>query len=296
MILNEIYCCALGDFKNWRQYRGESTDSWAASVGSDGQWTGAANFLGNPVFFKENCMHQVLVSSSGAHQVQETVCRGVQKGSSKSVVVVNETLFYKSRNDVCIWQGSFPTEISAALGESRYYDASAGTFAGKYYISMHDEDGAWNLFVYDIAKQLWIREDNLHVLQFATVDDELYAVDADTNDLLALNGTVGTTEETLNWEAVTGVLTYEYPDRKYLSRFNIRLRMAPGGEAQVFLQYNDDGTWQSGGSVSARRDYGSVVLPIRPRRCDYLKMKIVGTGETEILSISRVLEIGSDMR
>ncbi len=52
--LNEVYCCALGDFRNWRQYMGAATDSWTASVGSDGPWTGAAAYLGSPVFFKEN--------------------------------------------------------------------------------------------------------------------------------------------------------------------------------------------------------------------------------------------------
>lgn len=64
--INELYCCALGDFKNWNQYLGLSTDSWRASVGSDGVWTGAVNYLGSPVFFKENCIHRISVSSSGA--------------------------------------------------------------------------------------------------------------------------------------------------------------------------------------------------------------------------------------
>ena len=82
--VNEIYCSALGDFRNWRQYQGLSTDSWAASVGSDGVWTGAVNYLGHPVFFKENVIHRVTISSVGAHQIDETICRGVQKGSSKS--------------------------------------------------------------------------------------------------------------------------------------------------------------------------------------------------------------------
>lgn len=73
--VNEIFCCALGDFKNWRQFQGLSTDSWNASVGSDGPWTGAVNYLGSPMFFKENTIHTVTVSPLGAHRVAETVCR-----------------------------------------------------------------------------------------------------------------------------------------------------------------------------------------------------------------------------
>ena len=33
--LNELYASALGDFKNWNQFMGLSTDSWRASAGSD---------------------------------------------------------------------------------------------------------------------------------------------------------------------------------------------------------------------------------------------------------------------
>lgn len=78
--LNEIYCCALGDFKNWSQYLGLSTDSWRASVGSDGAFTGAAGYLGQPVFFKENCIHRVTVSAAGAHTVGETALPGRPEG------------------------------------------------------------------------------------------------------------------------------------------------------------------------------------------------------------------------
>ena len=84
--LNEIYGCALGDFKNWRQFQGLSTDSWTASVGSDGPWTGAVNYLGSPMFFKENNIHKVTVSPYGAHRLTETVCRGVQQSRAATGV------------------------------------------------------------------------------------------------------------------------------------------------------------------------------------------------------------------
>ena len=292
--INEIYCCALGDFKNWNQFRGLSTDSWAASVGSDGQWTGAVNYLGSPVFFKEGRIHQVGISAVGAHTIQETVCRGVQKGSHKSLIVVNETLYYKSRVDVCAWQGGFPVGVSDALGDGKYYDAAAGAFGGRYFLSMRDGGNVWSLFVYDADKGLWCREDALHVLQFAKVDDELYAIDADENKLLALNGTQGAPEVSLSWEAVTGVIGYEYPDRKYISRFDIRLRMDGNAGAAVFIEYDSNGVWIDSGII-ARSGLGTVMLPIRPRRCDHLKIKIAGTGAAEILSIAKILELGSDV-
>ena len=291
--LNEIYCCALGDFKNWRQYMGLSTDSWTASVGSDGPWTGAVNYLGCPTFFKENRIHRVAVSSIGAHAVSETVCRGVQEGSAQSLQVVNETLFYKSRNDVCIYQGGFPQSISQPLGDEVYTDAAAGAAGDRYYISMRGAGGKYSFFVYDIRHGLWMREDELHAVAFARLGDELYALTGD-GTLLALLGTVGEKEPYIAWEAETGLLTYQHPDRKYVSRFNLRLNMEEGAELSVWLMYDSDGTWVRQGRIRMKGTR-TVTLPIRPRRCDHLRMKLVGKGEVRLYSIAKILTYGSDV-
>ena len=291
--VNEIYCSALGDFKNWRQYLGLSTDSWAGSVGSDGQWTGAVTYLGHPTFFKENRIHMVTVSAQGAHSLDETVCRGVQKGSHKSLQVVGETLYYKGRSGVFAWQGGFPTCVSDALGEELYYDAAAGAFGERYYISMRGADGVWQFFVYSIKKGLWIREDHLQATDFCACDDELYCLDV-SGRLLALNGTDGEAETTLSWMAESGILYYEYPDHKYVSRYNIRLRMEEGAQVHVYLQYDSEGPWRLSGTIRSKGT-GTVTLPIRPRRCDHLKLRLEGQGEVRIFSIARILEVGSDV-
>ena len=291
--LNEIYCCALGDFKNWRQYQGLSTDSWTASVGSDGQWTGAISYLGHPVFFKENRVHTVTVSPVGAHRIDETACSGVQKGSAKSLCVVGETLYYKGRSDVLAWQGGFPTPVGQALGDARYSGAVGGAFGGKYYLSMQGEDSKWNLFVYDTKKALWYREDSLHAVDFAAVGDELWCLDAQ-NRLIAMNGTEGTKETVLPWRFETGRLTFEYPDRKYLGRCDLRLTMDSTGWAQVFLEYDSSGVWMPGGYIRLTGT-GSVSVPIRPRRCDHFRICLEGQGEMKLFSITKVLEVGSDV-
>ena len=290
--LNEIYCCALGDFKNWRQYLGLSTDSWTASVGSDGPWTGAVNYLGYPMFFKENRIHRVSISATGAHQIAETVCRGVQEGCAKSLQVVNEKLLYKSRADVCMYQGSFPESISEPLGEERYSDAVAGSIGDRYYVSMQNQSGAWDLFVFDLKRGLWVREDELHALGFASLGDELYCLT--DNAMLALMGTDGEIEPCVRWMAETGMQYYQYPDRKYVSRFNIRLRMEEGAEIDVYLMYDSSGEWVRQGRIKMKGTR-TVTLPIRPRRCDHLQMRLVGKGDVTLYSIARILSVGSDV-
>ena len=290
--LNEIYCCALGDFKNWRQYMGLSTDSWTASVGTDGPWTGCVNYLGMPIFFKDNHMHKVGISATGAHQLTDMPCRGVQQGSSKSLVVVNETLLYKNRAGVCAYQGGFPSMISAQFGEQLFTDAVAGTVGDKYYISMTDGK-QWYLLVYDVRRGLWIHEDDLHVTSFAALGDELYAISYD-NGLLALNGTEGDLEPFVEWEAETGMLYYQMPDRKYVSRFNVRLFMEEGAELDIFMEYDSNGEWKRQGRIK-KRGTNTVTVPIRPRRCDHCRIKIVGKGEVKLYSIAKILVYGSDV-
>ena len=296
--LNEIYCCALGDFKNWRQYLGIATDSWTASIGSDGAWTGAVNYMGYPTFFKENCIHRVAISAEGAHQLIETECRGVQAGSDKSLQIVGETLFYKSRTDVCAWQGGFPQGVSDALGDVKYYDAVAGSFGSKYYISMRDANSNWHLFVFDSAKNLWIREDDLHAKCFAAVDDELYCISSEiqtlttVTKLLALNGTVGTAESAIEWKAESGLQYYQFPDMKYVSRYNFRMRCS--GTVKLYIEYDSSGTWIESGQISAMSAFDTITIPVKPRRCDHLRFKLEGTGEMRLYSIARVYEIGSD--
>ena len=292
--LNEIYCSALGDFRNFRQYLGLSTDAWTVSVGSDGPWTGAVNYLGSPTFFKENRIHRVSVSSGGAHRLEETVCRGVQRGSHKSLCVVGETLLYKSRTEVCAWQGGFPQSVSGALGEKNYYEAVAGSIGEKYYISMRDDAEVWNLFVYDLGKGLWYREDGLHALCFARCGDSLLCIDARTGKLWDLQGAAGEQETPISWLAETGVQSYETPDRKCLTRFDFKLQLARGGWMKVFLNYDSGEDWLPAGEIEGR-GLETVLLPVRPRRCDHLRLRLEGEGELRLFSITRKLRKGSDL-
>lgn len=318
--VNEIYCCALGDFRNWSQYLGLSTDSWRASCGSEGSWTGCINYMGTPTFFKDNRIHPVSVSSVGAHQVGDIPARGVQRGCSKSLAVVQETLFYKSVDGVMAYQGGLPVSVSAALGDVQYYYAAAGSYGHRYYISMKDDRspkydvGNWNLFVYDAGRGLWMREDSLHVSQFVTIGSNLlgmceeYEVNKSTgivdtfSSIKLLNdgepGKQWTEEEPVRWAAETGIQHYEYPDKKYVSRYNVRLYMEKGAEVRLFIEYDSKGTWIYEGKIKAgdvmTDNTGTATVPVRPRRCDHLRIRLAGTGDVKILSIVRVLQKGSD--
>ena len=294
--VNEIYASKLGDFKNWNCFMGVSTDSYAASVGSDGPFTGAITFLGHPMFFKEDCVHKIYGHYPSNFQIQTTVCRGVQPGCSRSLTVVNEMLYYKARSAICAYDGSLPVEVSSALGDISYSNAVAGHLGNKYYVSMEDSEKKHHLFVYDTKKGMWHREDDTQVVVFCHFRGNLYYIDyAAPNCLKVVRGEDERVFEdaTYQWEAVTGIIGTDSPDKKYISRMDVRMSLEIGTEVMFFAEYDSCGDWEHLFTMTGSR-LGSFAVPLRPKRCDHLRLKIVGKGEAKIYSICKTVEQGSD--
>ena len=288
-VVNEIYCSKLGDFKNWNSFMGISTDSWVGSVGTDGPFTGAITYLGYPLFFKENVLHKVFISDVGAHGIQDTACRGVQKGSHRSLAIVNETLYYKARSGICAYDGSLPVEASYPLGNESYSDAVGGAHSNKYYISMKDAAGTWNLFVYDASKGMWHKEDNLKVDAFCSCRGEMYAISG--NQIITMQGSA---EKTVKWMAQTGPIGTDSPDMKYISKLTIRMSMELGTRVRFLVQYDSIGGWDHICTLTGK-NLRSFSVPIQPRRCDHFRLRIEGEGEARIYSITKTIEQGSDI-
>jgi hypothetical protein len=291
-VVNEIYASKLGDFKNWNCYAGISTDSYAVTVGSDGQFTGAITHLGYPIFFKETCMHKVYGNYPANYQVQTTACRGVQKGCERSLAIVNEILYYRSHHAVCAYDGSVPVEVSAALGDQAFGDAVAAAHGNRYYISLrHAGENRRSLFVYDTARGLWHREDALPVTHFCSCRERLYCATED-GKILVLLGEEG--DEQVPWMLETGILGGSLPERNYLLKLSLRLSLDPGSRVDIYARYDSRGDWVSLGHITGR-ELRSFTIPLRPRRCDHLQLRLVGRGCGAIHSITKTYSRGSDV-
>lgn len=290
--VNQIYASKLGDFKNWKCFEGVSTDSYYANCGTDGSFTGAVTHLGYPLFFKEECMHKVYGSYPAQYQIQTTSCRGVQKGSHKSLAIVGEILYYKSRLGVCAFDGSLPTEISGNLGDVAYSQAVAGAHGSKYYITMKDTGGTYHLFVYDASKGLWHKEDNLQAKCFCSHGNEMYYLDCATGQIRTMLGSGTPLEKQVEWMAQTGLLCVDDPDKKYISRLQIRMQLEPESTVKIYMEYDSSGEWEYVCTMKGT-DLRSFNLPVKPRRCDHMKLKMEGKGNARVFSISKTVEQGS---
>lgn len=305
-LVNEIYASALGRFDVWRKYAGVSTDSYAASVGSDGRWTGAVNYQGYPLFFKEDRMHKVYVSASGAHRIQEYTMRGVQPGGAKSLAVVNGVLFYKARDCVCAYDGSgAPTDVSEklnlnSLSRPGSTTSIAAAYRDKYYLylQMNTPPGS-RLLVLDTRRGAWYREsipaggvvgftELLGSLLCGAGDIEEIAHDNQESELS------GTKEGDVAWSCETGLIGYSTVEQKYISRFNIRMSLAQGAHMDVLVQYDSDGVWHNQGRLQGVGTR-TFMLPVRPRRCDHFRIRLEGSGGVRIYSFAKIFEAGSDV-
>ena len=293
-VVNEIYASKLGDFKNWSCYMGLSTDSYTASVGTDGQFTGAITHLGYPLFFKETVLHKVYGDYPANIQIQDTACRGVQRGCERSLAIVNEMLYYKARSGVCAYDGSLPVEMSYAMGEEWYRNAVAGGHGNKYYISMQDYMGSYHLFVYDTAKGMWHKEDNLQADAFCSCREEMYAINHETKQIITMRGSGIREDGAVEWMVQTGEIGISSTDMKYISRLNVRMAMDVGSEARIYAQYDFSDEWELLCAMKST-NLRSFSIPIRPKRCDHMKLRIEGEGMTKVYSITKTIEQGSDL-
>ena len=305
---HEIYCCKLGDPTNWRAYQGVATDSYAVTVGTPGPFTGAAVSGSAVIFFKENCLHRVYGTQPSNFTVYVDNLRGVQQGCHKSAVRVNEYLYYKSVFDVCVYADSEVAGISAALGTESYKNAVAGVCGSRLYLSMEDQEGAWQLLVYDTAAGVWTREDGTHALGFAScltetfmlrADGELYALlPGEYNKDFFMVGSDYTvyaqeeTDEEVSWELRTGEILRELPDHKYIGKIQLYLELDPGARAEVALR-RDGGAWETVQELSGG-DRRRCTRAVHARRCDGKGIRLTGVGHARLVNWSKYVGYGSE--
>ena len=292
--VNEVYACALGDFRNWNSFQGLSTDSYAAARGSDGAFTGAAACMGGVVFFKENCMERIYPAAGGGHQIVTVPCSGVRKGAERTVAVADGVVYYLGNDGVYAFDGSMPVCVSRALGDKRYTGGVAGGESGRYWLSAVDAAGETELLVYDTQKRLRHRQDDTAAVAFARWNGEMTVLCSDGR-LLDTSGTLGTAETGFSWSAESGDLGLYTPEHKYLSRLELRLKAAAGSTMKAYVCYDGDNVWEQVGGVSGEAGQTrGAVLQVRPRRCGHLRLKLAGDGPCRVYSAAAVYEKGSD--
>ena len=301
-----IYASKLGDIFNWNVFDGVATDSFAVDVASTGDFTACCSYLGYPCFFKEEHIYKVYGDKPSNFQVMGSASLGVEKGSDESLAIAGETLFYLSRTGIVAWSGGIPQSVSAAFGTQRFRNGVAGSDGTKYFVSLQDAQGVYQLFAFDTRTNLWHREDSTQAVGWGW-NEELYCLDA--TGKLWMNGNARSVpqgavqEELVAWKAEWADF-YEYttysssstatPEKKGIGKLLLRLELDEDASVQIDMQFDSDGVWRTVKTLQTevKRSY---YLPIIPRRCDHFSIRMTGNGGCRLYSLVREVYNGSEL-
>lgn len=293
---HEIYCSKLGEPLVWGAYSGISTDSWAATVGTDGDFTGACVFNGCVLFFKEDCVHSVYGTKASNFTITTYTVRGVQKGSAKSLCISEGLLYYKAPEGIFTFNGSASSRFDGKLCVDRNSRTACGT-ADDRYIVMAMSDGT--VLYYDKLHSVWYTRTLPNVISMHNFSGSLYAITKDSNkamqkvmlttDVGMDNRTAETAFEAISGELCRGELTSTSSyTRKAMHTVIKKLTMSveewhqqgvSSVQFAVSVQY-DGGDWQTvysyDGTAEEADNNVVTLIPTIPMRCQRLRIKISG--------------------
>lgn len=301
-----IYACKLGDVFNWNVFDGLNTGSYTTPVGSEGDFTGCISYQGYPMFFKEHHVYKVYGNMPTNYQVMGSASLGVKSGCGKSLAIAGETLFYLSNNGIMAYSGGIPQPIGECFADTYFTFGHAGSDGLRYYINLFfpAAEHLFRLYCYDTQRGLWHCEDDKHFIDFAFWDDYLFGLTRD-GEIWTLNDTSHIPERPdgkfemegdVDWFAEFSDFTEENPNKKGISKLQLRFELEEDAVLQVFMMFDSDGVWHKISEIAGDGQKRSCYLPIIPRRADHYRLKLAGVNGCRIYSLTRELYIGSELK
>ena len=287
---NTIYSSKFSDPFNFKVFDNLANDSYAIEVGSEGEFTGCIPYSSHICFFKENTLHKLYGSKPSNFQITTVNVYGVQSGSERSMHIVNEQLLYKGVGGVYSYTGGVPELISEKFGTKRYSEAVACCDGEKYYISMKQGD-AWNLFVFDVLKNIWLREDDTHAVDMTFFDGKVYYLDA-KGGLYYIDKTADRND--IEWGATFCTMHETMNERKGYSKFHLRMDLSAGAWLAVDIKTDNDLQWKQIYTTHNEKAK-TVSIPIIPTRCDSIDIRLRGKGKCTVKAFIREFTVGSDV-
>lgn len=284
---HEIYCSKLGNPFIWTEYSGLSTDSYAVTVGSDGDFTGSTVFNDSILFFKENCVHVVYGTKASNFTLSTIELRGVQKDSYNSICKSNGLLYYKAPEGIFVFNGSASVRADGRLGEDIKETAVGVADDDAVYMATDD-----TVYVYDYLHDNWhtesLKGESIRMLSGHNYGGALYLVARVDGEfrlylMRGIDDTMTDNDDTVAFELQTGELNRIGAIMRHISKlrfvigtdglydsiaFDIKISYN-GGEFKTIYSYDSNGTKPS---------TEIFTVPIIPMRCQRMKLKISGTA------------------
>lgn len=269
-----IYASALGLPGEFNEFDVISTDSYAVAVASEDDFTAICAYGGGVCCFKENRLHKILGSYPAEYYMNEYEIAGVQKGSERSLCIINEVLYYKGEYGVYAYSGGTPRLVSYELGTETCKGEASATDGVNYYISLTD-----GIYVYDKLHGVWHRPWENCSTQMMSIGDRIILL---CEGVLFDN--LGQEENTL-WRAEFTPFDEDSPLKKVYCSMQLLMKTSKGSSIRVLVS-SDGKIPKPVYSKSFIRDM-TVEVSLPHQRCSVMKVIIEGKGKATLYGITR---------
>lgn len=291
---HEIYASKLGDPTNWNSYQGTAADSYAVSVGSDGDFTGVISQQGYVVFFKEDYIHTIYGTKPSNFSLDTVQARGVMKGCSRSLCHVNETVMYVGRDAIMAYTGGMPESVSDKL-DLRWTGAVANQWKGKYYVDLTFFKKT-TTYVYDLLHNIWMKEDEhenkllsrfyANGILFETREKERHISSRFTSREEIRSGD-------MDWYLESVYLEEGTIDQKKVHSLQFNVELEADAYFAVYVRYDNDVTWRRVASITADRR-NTYTVPLKLKKCERYQYRLEGHGWFILYGMSKTIGKGSE--
>ena len=238
-------------------------------------------------------------------------CRGVEKGSGKSLAVVGGVLLYKGIDGIYAYDGSLPEKISAVLDGVELKNVVAAAYSMRYYFFSQKDGKADKLYCFDMQTGLFTEEDSWEARELIETPNEIYitrflADEPETRYVYSMHPPYGgrellpdNYEEDIAWSCTTGWFGKSDVSYRYVVRVALRLQVEEGGYCDVAISYDDSDKFvhlcRINGSTDMVHTPNNVVYQyMNINRCNKFRLKLNGKKQCKIYSIDLIEEAAEE--
>ncbi len=290
----ELYISAAGsalDFYSAGSRDGR--DPVRLRLGSDGNITACVAWQGYVVLFKADRICKLLGNRSDSFTLQEHPAVGLSARLAETLCEVSGDLYYLAESGVYRYRGQEPQRISD-LGDEGARGGLGGTDGRAYYLAIKRRGELWHQYCYLPETGEWYGEDDMRPV--CMMERDGYVCIQDTDGVIWRTSSDGRDPACVYDEIETGGAVEASvtlpPDRDFLPdgcrpvEVCLRATAEEGALLEVRGEYacGGEGADADGSrEVTLGRFQGKMTdrllrIPLTPRLCDGLKIRLVMTG------------------
>lgn len=296
---NEVHFSALSEVDRWTKIEGNDTDpGQIVRETNDGEViVGLKAGAGHITAFFSNSSHELYGTSPSDFQFVE-VAADIGALNDKCIVNLGGVVYFMARSGIYVYSGGarpnkdFSAPVQWYVDDFDSFDLSKccmGTDGKLLYVVLPIEN-VTEILVYDPLTGIWSVWEDIIPTHFARIGDTLYV--GDNQGRVLQLGTSTDNGTAVNWEWISKPFTGPSMSQKVRwTRLWITVDKPVGSSINVYGSKTlDDTGWTLLGSMITANGLQNARIPISPAAlgiCDYVRLKLSGTGPAIIREISR---------